>query len=734
MALAEQARFRRYGRSYHLVIENAEDLECLVDLDEAHWTATSAPIGALKCDQAFLAFVDADANGRITCGEVKDAIRWLLRNLRDRSGVAQCREAAPLQALNTDEDEGQRIHVAATKMLAHLDMPDAQEITLEQVRQIKAQTEGRPVSDKGVVLTDAAQDDDVRQFMADIMATVGGTPHPSGAQGVGREQLDAFLASAQAYLDWAGRGEIPEGQTHSEIMPLGTDTPEAAALVAALRGKIDQFFAQCKAVALDHRLADEISMSESELQGVNLSDPAAIQEMLKNAPLAKPSCEFVLRLDKSVNPHYAMQIDQLRARVLQPLLGTETAELSEEQWRQVTATFAPHEAWASSKPGPQVDKLGRDKLRNYLHERFRAAVEALVAESAATALALENVRLTEKLILYQALLVPLANNFASFPDLYAADRRAMFEMGTLVMDGRRFNLCVKVDNRSDHSALAKTSSMFLLYVEITSKQDAQDKFELATPVTWGDKGNLVVGKRGVFVDIDGRLWDAKAVQIIENPISFREALVSPFQRLGSLLTGKIEGMTAEAEKKLDATTASAVKEVATVPATPAPAPASAPPTRAGAAGILLGGGVAVAALGSSVAFVTKTFAAMKWYAILAGLGGAVLAVMLPISIVAIVKLRRRDLSPMLEGAGWAINTRMQVTSDQARAFTQRPKYPHGAQGIARTRWWVVVLGVVLAVGMVVAVYMCQPRVSGLRAAKSSSASAPQAQPKAKAKP
>jgi len=82
--------------------------------------------------------------------------------------------------------------------------------------------------------------------------------------------------------------------------------------------------------------------------------------------------------------------------------------------------------------------------------------------------------------------------------------------------------------------------------------------------------------------------------------------------------------------------------------------------------------VAVAALTSAAAYITKTLAGVAAYKILIGIAAAVVAVMLPTSVVAILKLRRRDLSALLEGSGWAINARMRLTFKQGRFFTSRP--------------------------------------------------------------
>lgn len=78
--------FKRYGRSYHLKIETAEDLEHVVKLNEAHWVATGVPTAMISCDRVFLQLLDSGNNGRIMCREVKDAIHWLLSALCDRTG------------------------------------------------------------------------------------------------------------------------------------------------------------------------------------------------------------------------------------------------------------------------------------------------------------------------------------------------------------------------------------------------------------------------------------------------------------------------------------------------------------------------------------------------------------------------------------------------------------------------------------------------------------------------
>jgi len=567
---------------------------------------------------------------------------------------------------------------AGQEILERLGQKESRQLTLEQIRRLKAEVEATAVSEAGVVLPAAAAEAEIREFISDVIATVGGAAHPGGGEGVDSTHLAAFLEQAHAFLQWRGHGQVPKGKKKTDIMPLGAKTPEAYRLFSALRGKIDQYFAQCVAVTLDERFAQRMGWLDSELEGLDFDDPAVIERVLRKAPLAKATPEQTLDFDSKLNPYYVGTLEEFRRKVVAPVLGKSEPKLTPDDWDRIKSFFAAHDNWVRSKAGACVEPLGEAKLRKYLDRRFADAVEALIAESKHTASVLEKVRLLEKVILFQVHLIDFANNFVGFRNLYDPADRAMFEMGSLVMDGRRFNFAVRTGDYLQHKAVAGTSNMYVLYVEVAGNS-TDPALTLAVPVTSGGKGNLCVGKRGLFYDVRGNEFDARVIDIIENPISFREALLSPFQRLGRLLVGKIESITTAAEKKLDAQTTKALDQITTQPQTTQAAEAQ--PSRVSRAGLLMGAGVTIAALGSALAYITKTLAQVRPAAVVAGVVIAVLAVMLPISIVALLKLRRRDLSAILEGSGWAINARMRLTRRQSQSFTERPVYPEGSKGI-----------------------------------------------------
>ncbi|MCP4397788.1 MAG: hypothetical protein GY801_10880 [bacterium] len=688
---SESFRFERYGHSYHLQIETPEDLKRILELDEAHWVATNAPIQTINADPIFLELLDSDSDQHVRSAEVKQAIRWLFEHLRDPSGVKAGNSNLDPLAIQVDDPEGRRIHSSLLKIFRRHNIPKTAGIGLETVRQIKKEEEEGGIDTAGIVLPAAAPDDESRQFLEDILTTVGGELHESGERGVTRKTLELFFEEVRVYHDWLVPADISKGENSSPIMPFGEETPHLYAILAKIQRKITQYFMLCEAIRISPAVADQLKSRVNRLNDLDFSDSQAIGEFLQNEPIAWQTPDNCLDFKGTINPFYAKALEQFRAELLPRVLGESPATLSGEEWERVREEFAAYRAWFESKPAVSVEHLPPEKIRTYLdNEEKRNLVITLVQESYKTAFVLDNLRLLEKLILFQANLIPFVNSFVSFPYLYDPQNCALFEMGTLIMDGRHFTMSVKVPNRERHINFSSASNMFVLYVEICEKE-GQPLYEIAVPVTSGVRGNLQLNKRGIFQDIYGRNLHARIVHIVENPISFMEALSAPFKRFGKAITSKLDEMSSKAEQNLQSFSTETMTTMSTELKKIESATA-AQRARQSAGGILAGGSIAVAALSSSFAFITKTFAGLSWGAVLGGIVAGLLAVMLPSAIVAYLKLSKRDLSCILEGSGWGINSRMQLTHKQALTFTLTPLYPKNSTGILLRRsrlFWLI---------------------------------------------
>lgn len=660
-------RFRRHGRTYQLRIETADDLRDVLDLDQALWCATGAPIAAYRCDLKFLELVDSNHDGRIHTEELKAAVRLLLDSLADWSHVPDRTDRLPLAAIPVDTPEREALLTSANYVLKALKKADETSISLGELREYMTSVKTRPLNGDGIVVQEACQTPETVEFINAVIKATGGTTGVGGRTGVSEQNLKDFVQAVPALLSWRARGRADTGDENNAHLSFGAETSAVHSVLAEHAKEVDLFFRLCRLAAYDSRTIARVGGLEDYVKELDPAKPDGIDTYLQTLPIAPPTPEGILPLtETAVNPLFARWITTFRNQVVTRILGDRDS-LDAAAWQQIRAALAPYEAYLAEKKVQIADDLPTEKLEQYRDPAFEKDVRKLIAADQKVGAIMAGLEQLERLVCYHRYLLDLANNFVSFPDLYDIDREALFEMGALVMDGRWFGFAVKVDNVAAHSAVAKQSSLFVMYVEVTLPDGT--KLTVAVAVTSGTKGNLCVGKRGVFFDTHGQEHDARVVQVIENPVSMREALAVPFHRLWALAEGKIESWSGGAGKQLDAEFGKLLA--------PPPTPGT-PPARPG--GGLVGIGVVVAAMGSSFAFIIKTLSSMRPYHVLGGVAAAALLVILPISLIAALKLRRQDLSALLEGCGWAVNARMRLNRAQRREFTHCVDFPEGSEG------------------------------------------------------
>jgi len=652
--------FRNYGGSYQLRIQNAEDMDQIHVLDEVHWAATSIPTDSLNCDKAFTAYVDTDKNGRIRPAELKRAWSWLIQVLSDRHRLSVGSDVLRLQDIDSSRPEGQKLHAAALLILTNLNIPGKNEISLAQVRDVQSIMASAANNGDGIIPPEVTSNADLAQFIASIMESVGSRMDACGKPGISEDELKKFFHEAETYLAWKAQGEIPKGQECTEIMPWGIETPKAYDLVRNAEGKVDQFFAQCALVKFDERARAQMQLREKELEEIDFTDTAKMTGRLKDSPLASPNSEGLLDFEGAINPLYVDSLLELKVHVLSRALGNSVKRFNENEWRKVKNIFRSYRTWLENKQGSTVEKLGQDRLRSYLGGPYREQASELIKKDLVVADDLNQIQNLEKLILYQRWLMVLANNFVSFEDLYNPNARALFEMGSLVIDERQITFTMGVGDRQAHKKVSQRSSMYLLYVEVTGRQDKDIKFEIVAPVTSGNAEGLCVGKRGIFFTVDGHEWDAEVVDIVVNPISVWESVKAPFQNFANFVRKQTEKMTKSSEDKLVSSASSA----------------SASGT---ARDLMLGGGLAIAALGSSFAYITKALSEVKPVQVLIALLGLAMVVLLPGIFAGFAKIRKRDMNGLLEAAGWAVNVHMRINRTMGRLFTHTPDLPKDAR-------------------------------------------------------
>ena len=378
----------------------------------------------------------------------------------------------------------------------------------------------------------------------------------------------------------------------------------------------------------------------------------------------------------------------------------------------------PADAVVPGMTEEQFAEMGK-QIADY--EAGKAAAEG--ANAAALVAAQAQYKPLEKLLLLCRDFVTLLRNFVSFQDFYAKRGKALlgrgnaqdapwaiFQAGTLVIDQRACNLCLKVSDMGKHNAQAPDSGMYLIYCNCKHQATGQT-MTIVAAMTVGEIRNLKVGKNALFYDRQGRDWEAEVVKIIDNPISIGQAFWSPYRKLGEWVSGLITKSAAEKEKK---SFADMTAKLQTPPAA-GQAAQPAPFDIAKFAGIFAAIGMAIGALGTFLTGLLDEvgkIAENGWWAIPALIICILLAISGPSMVLAWMKLRKRNLAPLLNANGWAINADAIVNvlfgntlTEQAQYPIMKLKDPFQKKGLSKgSKWSIAIAAIVL--GIAIAVLVC----------------------------
>jgi len=441
--------------------------------------------------------------------------------------------------------------------------------------------------------------------------------------------------AARALAAWEAAG--------TASAPLGQGSEVAFEALLAVTDKINDFFLRCRLVAFDARAGEALGVSEETYKALAV-DPLLQETSLSRLPLAGVAAQGALPLLGGLNPAWAAAMETFRSRVVIPLLG-ERDVLVEAHWLGLQEKFSGYAAWRASRPDQGLED--------------------------------DAVRELEQLARYVRDLMKLANNFVAFKDFYTRQGKATFQAGTLYLDGRSCELCVTVADPAKHGVLATLSRICLVYCDCVR---GSQKMTIAAAFTAGDSDQLMVGRNGVFYDRHGDDWDATIVKIIDHPISLRQAFWSPYKRLARMVGEQLQKLAAsKAKESEDRMALAATKGVATAGAKVPAAPAQQAFDVGKFAGIFAAIGLAVGAIGTALASVIMGVLALKWWQMPLALVGFMLIISGPAVLLAWFKLRTRNLGPILDANGWAINARACINIPFGTSLTQIAALPPNAE-------------------------------------------------------
>jgi hypothetical protein len=662
---SKQWRFFRAGGFDQVKLETGADLLALDQLDFKLWVALACPTTGLEFDKATLALIDTDKDSRVRAPELIAAVKWAGGLLKNPDDLLKGSPTLRVAAVNDSVAEGKLIANFARQVL---NKSESAEVTAEEAAAAAQTFAAKPFNGDGIVPADSVSDEATKAVVNDIIACLGPDPDASGKPGVSQAKVDQFFADAAAYSDWWKKAE-----GNAVLLPLGPNTEAAAAAVKAVKVKVDDYFARCRLAAFDPRSVNALNRDEKEFLALGTKDLTATHADIASFPLAQVGANSALPLAQGVNPAWAGALATLQAAAVKPLLG-EKASLTEADWAALLAKLGAFDAWTGSKAGGSVEKIGLKRVRDILATKAKDTLTALVAKDKAeegNALAVVGLN---RLVHYHRDLSQLCHNFVSFSDFYGRRNKAIFQAGTLYLDQRSCDLCLSVDDAGKHAAMAALAGTYLAYCDCYRKGTGE-KMQIVAAFTGGDSDNLMVGRNGIFFDRKGRDWDATITKIIENPISIRQAFFAPYKKLVRMIEEQVAKRAAAADAAADANLAAAAKAAASGEA---PKPVE-PPKQKIDTGTLAAIGLVLTTLLGALGGIFGHILGLAWWQIPLALIAILLAISTPSMLMAYLKLRRRNLGPILDANGWAINARAKMNVPFGGALTGVAALPPGSQ-------------------------------------------------------
>ncbi len=697
-------KFSTVGGVTRVNIESGQDILHLDELDRKLWTALSCPLKGLEIDEKTMTMLDTNGDGKIHIEEVVAASKWLTKVINDPELLLKREAFIPFSAFNTNDEEGAHLLETSKQILENLGL-EKNEISVADVSDSIAIFAKTRFNGDGIITENSADDEAVKALIKTVIDCMGSVTDRSGDPGIDTDKIEAFYTALADFKAWKEAGDADK----DNIFPYGDDTAAALAACMAVKDKIDDFFMRCKLASFNTDSAAVLDVSSAKIGEISGNNLAASTDEIATYPLARVNAEHKLPLGKEVNPAWAGAMAALKALVIDKEFK-KAEYLTEEQWAGIMAKFNAYNAWMGAKAGAAVEGLGYDTAKTILEENKKDALLDLIAQDKALEAKSNAIDQVDKLLHLYRDFYTLLTNFVTFSDFYSPEKRAIFQAGTLYIDERACDLCVKVNDMGAQGTMAPLSNMYILYCDCTCKSKP-GSMTIAAVVTDGDVGAIMVGKHAVFYDRDGLGWNATVTKIIENPISIRQAFWSPYRKMARSVEDMINKRAAEKDAKVMADANSKIDN-ANLPADGQKAEVKPPFDIAKFAGIFAAIGLALGLVASAIGGLFA-WLGLHWYHWVIMFAAIILIISGPAMIMAWLKLRKRNLAPVLNANGWALNQRILVNTKFGATLTGIAKYP-----IVKTKdpytmkapWWKKMLRwLFLIICLCVAVYFILPK-------------------------
>ncbi len=675
------------GGVTRVAINSGEDIAHLGELDQKKWTVLSCPVKGFEFDEKTLSMIDLDGDGKIRVQEVVKTAEWLTSIIKDKDSILKGSDVLPLDLIDESNETGARLKESARQILKNLGLEKDSICTADTTDSVAIFANTKFNGD-GIITPVSTDDEALKAVITACAAQIGSETDRNGEAGVTAELLEKFYTACADYAAWQDAAEADK----AAIFPLGDNTEAGFAACEAIKDKVADYFMRCKLINFDDAVSAAVDVSADKIGAISDKNLAVCSEEIATYPLARPTKEQVLPFG-AINPAWQAAFAAVKTLVLDTELAGKDS-MTEEEWNGIIAKFGPYVAWKDAKKGTEVEALGLETVRKTLSEDRKADLLALIEQDLALKQDAESIDEVCKLSFVYRDFAKLLRNYVAFTDFYSLDPEvtAVFDAGELYIDERCCKLCIRVEDMGQHGDMAKLSNMFLIYCACTSKTLGKS-MNIVAVMTAGKTRDLRPGKNGIFYDREGNDWDAVITNVVDNPISVKQAFWSPYRKFANFISEKISKSAADKD-------AAATAKLQSASAEGAPKQAFDPTKLAITFSMIT---IAAAAILGAITGIIAILLKLSWWKWLILIAAIMLVISGPSCFLAWLKLRKRNLGPVLNANGWAINSLVLVNILFGNTLTSVAKYPV-AKGDdpfkKKTPWWRKALRWIIALAIV----------------------------------
>ena len=666
--------FSTVGGVKRVNLESGSDLQNLSNLDPKLWTALSCPVDGLEIDKKTLEIIDVDNDGKIRVPELIEAAEWVTSILKNPDDLLKQEPVFQLSSINENTELGKTLLESAQIILKNLGKENATSLTVEETSDTEKIFAGTRFNGDGIITEDSTSNEELIKVIQEIILCLGSVTDRGGKQGITLELINNFIESCTKYATWLAKKDADI----QNILPYGEHTEAAYQNFCSVKSKIDDYFIRCRLAAFDSQSTEVLNLQVARVESITANDLSKCIEDIAAYPLAKIEGNKSLPITSGINPAWESSIYNFKHLIVIPLFKNKDS-ITEIEWNNIIDSFKAYARWTSEKEGSNVESLGSERIQHILSGTYKEQLISLIEQDKDLEDEANNIILVDKLVRYHRDLFTLLKNFVTFFDFYTPGAKAIFQAGTLYIDQRSCDLCIKVSDMAKHATMVSFSGMYLMYCECTSRS-TNEKMTIVAALTNGDIDNLVVGKNALFYDRNGLDWDATVIKIVDNPISIRQAFFSPYRKVSRFIETQINKFATAQDDKVTGDMTKGIENVPVKAEEPKVKKDPPAPFDVGKfVGIFAAIGLAVGAIGTAIGSLIAGFLGLTWWKMPIAFVGLLLLISGPSMIIAYLKLRKRNLAPILDANGWAINASAVVNIHFGNTLTHLAELPKGAK-------------------------------------------------------